>query len=388
MSFKQVVVSFALVSPLAGCSFGDRYPAIVIEDDLACRISIDSSVVLSDNLELLGGGLGLNYARNSRGEVIGGAYGVPRVGVWDSTGRLIASFGSAGEGPGELGDGTVLTFVTPEDSVFIRDSHMHWVVYSPGFEFVRNADTGPVVGIESSHTVFLGDGRIATTMHTSPDTSFSVMIASRDGAVLERLGPPHSLPMLNHRPIAFDGSGFWVAPPPGPAQGYVLEHWDGSGSIDREIRRDVPWFRPDPSYVDANLNPSHGTRIRRGFPFPTVDQVKTDHRGRLWVLSTIPTGSDVASRYRVVSADSAAAIERTELVRVLEVFDADSGRILASVQMPFYPIVSFFQGTPMTGFRVEDDPGMGYRVVVMRFDMYGADAGASSLCSAGVGREE
>jgi hypothetical protein len=373
-----LIVSLSL---LVGCSSGDRYGPVVLEGDLACRIEIDSSEVLDDVSDVLGDDLGIVYDVNSRGDIVGGAYGSPKVGVWDSTGRYLMSVGSAGDGPGELGQGMVLVFIAADDTVFIRDSHMHWAVFDPYYGFVRNANSGPVVGIEASHTSFLADGSIATTMHTSRDTSFTMLIADRYGDVLAQIGPPHSLPGLNHRPMTPDGAGgFWVGPPPGPAWGYFIEHWSGAGVADGGIRRDVPWFRLDPSYVELNARQPRSPRIRRGFPFPSIDQIRYG-QGKLWVLSTVPTAPDVGARYMVVSDDSADAIGRSELVRVLEVFDASSGQVIASVTMPTYRF-SFFHNAVSSGYRVEED-GDGHKVTVMKFGLRAAGADHGKSCNVG-----
>ncbi len=271
---------------------------------------------------------------------------------------------------------------------------MHWVVYGPSFSFVRNATMGPVIGIDDARTAFLPDESIASTVFNLGDTTFSMIRVDKDGNILARLGPSHNLPGFNHRPFALDGrGGFWVGPPLGPAQGYVIEHWTPHGEVDSKIEREVAWFPADPSYLDINLRPPGDSRVQRGFPFPGINQVRVDGGGRIWVMSSIPTDPGMVSEYIVASPESAALMMQDGVVRVIEVFDPVSGVVLASVQSPYYHNMSLFPDAAnlngivesgpgyVAGYRVEDDAEGERRVIVMRFILSGASQAGAAVCS-------
>ncbi len=375
------VVLIISLSLLVGCSSGDRYGPVVLEDDLACRIEIDSSVVLRWDSTLSEPDFGFRYTTNSRGLILGGSPNHGRVIVWDSAGNPIGSFGALGEGPGELARGPMTVFVAPDDTLFVRDSRMRWVVFDPSFNFVRTALTGPVIGLASSHTAFLADGSIVSTMIGGVDTSFSMVRVDRNGNVLNRIGPSHRLPGLNYRPFTPDGvGGYWIGPPPGPAKGYVIERWTGEGEVAGTIARNVSWFRADPSYAD--INPLQNTHEpRNGFPYPNINGVHMDAAGFLWVMSDVPVSPGIASRYDRVRIEDLFPLMLEGFVRVIEVFDARAERLVASIQVPSYPFLTFLPNDDVaSGYRMEEDSLGNREITMMKFSLLAGSSGSVANC--------
>ncbi len=382
MRSVQAAVSIMSLSLLTGCSSGDRYGPVVLEDDLACRIEIDSSVVLRWDSTLSEPDFGVRYAVNSRGEILGGSPSQGRVMVWDSLGNPLGAFGAPGEGPGELMPGSMSVHVTPGDTVFVRDNSMRWIIFGPDFKFVRTAMTGPVVGTEASHTAFLPDGSIVGGRVSGSDTSFSMVKVDRSGTILDRIGPPRSYRGLNARPFSPDGQGgYWVGPPPGPTHGYVVEHWTALGEADAEIRRTVPWFRADPSWLERSLRPQIG-EYRSSFPFPAVGMVHLDGAGLLWVVSNVPVTPTIAEQYATTTNDEELIAMMGEgLVRVVEVFSPAVDQPIASTVIPFYRFVSFMSnGSHTSWYRLEDDHDGNLKVVVMRFTLSGRTPSDTDVC--------
>jgi hypothetical protein len=329
-------------------------------DPLPCVIGFsDKNIVLRDDTTISLSSAVNQVVRDDAGNFYASASLGGQVLKWGPDGTLLAAIGRPGDGPGELGRGAVSVF-TVADSLYVRDSHFHWVVYGPDRSVVRYAPLGPIVGYANYNTHFVGGDRIISTSQKSEVPENSIVIQSRNGDLIRQFAPtpgPAGRWQPHPRASAYVGDGtMWVAPVAGPRDGYRIEIWDTAGQLRDSIVRVVPWFRAQPDFK-ADYGASEKGRP---FPFPNISALFADTAGMVWVLTTVPKGPESEAAVR-----SAGVLEYFDvLAQVMEtnvdVFDKESHRLLASMRISRSPAV---MGDPVFDGRlfkrvVEDSSGL------------------------------
>jgi hypothetical protein len=341
---------------------------------LRCEIGVSDSVIYlrGDTLVALDEP-GTQLVRDHRGFIYGGSYQGARLLKWDPLGRLVASVGGPGDGPGELGMGGISTFVVG-DSIYVRDSHRHWVVYDSSLNVVRYSDTGPISAYGRYDTHFLPNDRLMSSFQRAELADHGIVILSRTGEVLKTIAPmPQTGASFQPRarPSVYSDDGrIWIGPVAGPRDGYRIEIWDTAGVLVDSIVRDVSWLRPVPDY-EANYyeNPEG-----RPFPYPKISLIFADSAGMVWVVSTLPLGPGSERAVR-----GAAMSEYREVFgRVMEfhfdVYDRDTKELVASRR---FPATTAFMSDPLYDgrwlHRVTED-SLGFRnVSIVELTLEGRD---------------
>lgn len=351
---------------------------------LPCRVEVGpiSVILRGDSTITLSEPAG-QVVRDSRGRFYTGSTTGGEILAWSPTGRIERVIGRPGDGPGELARGTAVPFVAPGDTLFVRDDHLHWVVFSPEGRFVREAGLGPMLGTGASRVFFDANGRIVSAHQRPADTTFAVVIADHTGRVLHRLLPQVSetgRPGAGLRPIADAGDGtFWLGPLAGPAAGYTVQRIDTTGRVLQTIHRDVDWFESRPGFVSDVGEAARATN----FPYPSVAHVRVDSRRLIWVTTVIPKGARSKELYLAATGID----ERREIVgRVLEshyeVFEPGTLRLLgALVWTPSADSLAGVISDGPIGYRFLQDSATGRRTIAL-FPFLLRDAGGGSCTHA------
>lgn len=327
----SLVVAALGCSPVGG-------PGELITEGIRCMIDTSSSrTVLQSDTEITFEQPDLfRFAVNSRGEAFASPVGGGALLHWSPDGILLPLLGSTGEGPGQFANGPVTPFVTPEDSIYARDNHRHWVVYSPDGEFVRFSPMGPISGSALGTTSFTEAGSVLSSDQSGSE-QHSLLLVDRAGVVLQRVRPlgRSILEWSPRRAAVAAGSGtFWVGPEIYARGGYSVELWDSAGTTLRLLRREVPWFVADSLSrpVDRSAPPgSPNDPLARPFLFPRVEMLARDGKGRLWIVTQVPKTS--RARERMLRTRSLADLEAASLEELevhIEVLEPTSGEVIAS----------------------------------------------------------
>jgi hypothetical protein len=324
------------------------------EPALRCEIGIsDFEIALTGDVQP-----GTQLVRDARGNIFGGSYQGAQLMKWGPDGKLLAVVGGPGDGPGELGRGGISTFVVG-DTIYVKDSHQHWVVYDSSLRVVRYADTGPISAYGRYDTHFIPPDRIVSTHQKRGLAGFSIAVLTRTGEVIRRFGPiPQTAEEFQPRPRASvylkDGR-LWVAPVAGPRAGYRIEIWDTAGVLLDSIVRAVPWFVAKPGYeADYRANPEG-----RPFPFPSLSLIFADSAGMVWAVSTLPKGPASEQAIRSASIGNYRKTFGEVMEFNFDVFDARTKELVASRR---FPATTDFMSDPLYEGRwlhrvVEDSPG-------------------------------
>ncbi len=330
---------------------------------LRCRIGISDSVIfLQGDTLLTTDDPGTQLVRDHRGFIYGGSIQGARLLKWHPSGRLVASVGGPGDGPGELGIGGISTFVVG-DSIYVRDSHRHWVVYDSALNVVRYSDTGPISAYGRYDTHFLPNDRLLSTFQRAELADHGIVILSRSGEVLKTIAPlPETRTSFQPRPrpsVYSDDGRIWIGPVPGPRDGYRIEIWDTAGVLVDSIVRDVPWFRRVPDYeADYYENPEG-----RPFPYPKISLIFADSAGMVWVVSTLPLGPDSEPAVRKAPLNEYREIFGRVMEFHFDVYDRDTKELVASRR---FPATTAFMSDPLYDgrwlHRVAED-SLGFRKV-------------------------
>lgn len=326
-----------MVVATLGCSPADR-PGELIAERIRCMIDTTSSrtVLQSDTRITFDQPDLFRFAVNSRGETFAATVGGGALLHWSPDGILLPLLGSAGEGPGQFANGPVTPFVTREDSIYARDNHRHWVVFSPDGAFVRFSPLGPISGSSLATTSFTRAGSVLSSDQSGTE-QYSLLLVDREGVVLRRVRPlERSILEWSPRRTAVEaGSGtFWVGPEIYSRGGYSIELWDSAGTTLRLLRREVPWFVADSLSrpVDRSALPGSPTDpLARPFLFPRVETLVRDGNGRLWIMTQVPKQS--GARERILRTRSLADLEVASLEELevhIEVLEPKSGEVIAS----------------------------------------------------------
>lgn len=320
-----------------GCS-PTGLPGELITEGIRCTIDTSSSrtVLQSDTKITFEQPDLFRFAVNSRGETFASPVGGGALLHWSPDGILLPLVGSPGEGPGQFANGPITPFVTPEDSIYARDNHRHWVVFDPDGEFVRFSPLGEISGSALGTTSFTEAGSVLSA-YQSGSEQYSLLLVDRAGVVQQRVRPLERS-ALDWSPrraaVAASPGTFWVGPEIYARGGYSIELWDSTGTTLRLLRREVPWFVADSLSrpVDRDAAPgSPSDPLSRPFLFPRVEMLAKDGKGRLWIATQVPKTSE--ARARMLSTRSLADLEAASLEELevhIEVLEPEGGEVIAS----------------------------------------------------------
>jgi hypothetical protein len=253
-----------------------------------------------------------------------------QVAVFSRSGQLHATFGRAGQGPGELSSDVLLLSPGPGDTIHVVD-YSRWLVFAPGsFAFVRSVN----LGIEPTSFTIVdsggnrGDMIAAYPSRVATGVLHAVhLISARTGTVIRSFDapPPDELrdALDSSRSIGWYDGAVWSS-----ARNRVrvrMELLDGS--------RSVEWFR------SAGWFPGSGQE-RLGAPFIERPQPKAwsviPGAEVLWVHATVadehwkPAAkslSDPALREVIRTADMNRFYDS-----IIELIDRRSGTVVAALR--------------------------------------------------------
>ena len=306
---------------------------------------------------------GWSIARDSRGRFYAkGELGwFDRIGVWDETGKYVATVGRRGQGPGEFLGGGMDPYVDGSDNLYVRDGLL-WKVFSPDHDFLRNIPTREVLA-RRWETAILDDGRILEGVWYAMDAGGHHFRFTDTAGVFQFFGevtpgnlarvrewPPANGGTRLRRAIGYEGGDiFWAGPVDGDPDGYVLEEWGTDGrrrrSIRRDVARDAPWWKVT-KWQETSSRVTH-VHVHDGLLFVRIVRLE----GR---RVTQRGGEDGHGHPDRIAWDR----EGFPQYFLTEVIDARSGELLASTGV--YRSVAAEQGanTPHFYFR---DSMLGYQ---------------------------
>lgn len=373
--YQRVLSGMVCAGALWGCA-----EATDEVGELPCVIGFsDKNIVLRDDTTISMSSAVNQIVRDGAGNFYASASLGGQVLKWGPDGTLLAAIGRPGDGPGELGRGAVSVF-TVADSLYVRDSHFHWVVYNPDLDVVRYSKTGPIAAAGRYTTHFVPGDRVVSTFQIPDLPEYTAAVLTREGDVVRTFAPTRGSSerwQPQSRASEYVGNGLlWIAPVAGPRDGYRIEIWDTAGQLRDSIVRVVPWFRAQPDFKADYGASEQG----RPFPFPNISALFADTAGMVWVLTTVPKGPESEAAVR-----SAGVLEYFDvLAQVMEtnvdVFDKESHRLLASKRIPRSRAI---MGDPVFDGRlikrvVEDSSGLS-QVSIGELTLSDANGGACSV---------
>lgn len=285
---------------------------------------------------------------------------------WDSAGSFLSSFGTEGEGPGEI-DGWFQFLVDRSDSIHARDSRANWHVFGPDgghSRTMREAQFGPP--FPEVAVAFLDDGRlIASEPSLARVVDGRFRIVSRMNEVLKSFGRIPSVdgrapnPRALSTRVAYQGGDrFWAASP----GRFVFQEWDTAGVLISELDPASGFFE-DTGEGDVQR------------PGPVRDQILeiTLHGDLLWVRSALAR-DNVASTLSEAQMELVASGASPYVGRV-DVFDLRTRTQLAAASYPSDTVLPWGEtlgdGTGLGWRSFESAEGMlGYEIV--RFGLTGS----------------
>jgi hypothetical protein len=297
-------------------------------DTLPCRIEFRSTgirlVGREDGTVPFPAGV---IARDSRGRLYSDTHTPGMLAIWDSSGRLISTFGKPGDGPGEF-RGWAVPYVDAFDHLHVRDDAVRWSEFDSELSFVRKVGAR-YSGLAPPYTIVLQDGRTITSMTLFgrvPGARF--ILADQRGELVRSFGSATS---SEPEPLTYGGRGsFWTSFASTEGGQYRLEEWDTTGRVLRTLTRRVPWL---PAVLSGEPRRTPAGTIEGGVvgEEPIV-RLHVDRSGLLLVVVWMGTRSNV------------------------ELLDADAGVLLASESFDSAATVArmFFHGTRM-GYRLRAD---------------------------------
>jgi hypothetical protein len=290
-----------------------------IRDDDACA---QCSVKFTRILTLTGSpDVALSHStrvvRSGTHYVAGPTYAPGTLLVYDTTGKVVKSFGRHGSGPGEINGRSYRLMVGPGDTVHVVDLK-RWIIFRPGdYQFVRS---------------FAVPG-LATHVGVAPNgdaiISYQAFGQGLGRAVIERLnpltgarkdsldtGPPSEDLLGNVRVLYADATGVWFSPLSREEISVVT--YDG---------RSVIWRRESGWFPASNV-------IKQGEPFydrpsPRVAGLRTTDR-HIWLFANVadkdwkPLARSAGHEaVKVQGADPSAVFDG-----VVEVVERSTGRVV------------------------------------------------------------
>lgn len=138
---------------------------------------------------------GQRIVRDSKGRFYtAGAQGFPfDIALWDADGTFLRSFGSAGNGPGELGtEGQILLKIDSRDRLHVKSANRRWAVFDPDQTFVRSVSSRALgeAAFLSNWDAILDNGLVmsANAGYFLPDSVFHFRLVDSTGVLVESFG--------------------------------------------------------------------------------------------------------------------------------------------------------------------------------------------------------
>lgn len=291
-------------------------------------------------------------ARDARGRFILKANYPSTLSVYAPNGRFLRSLGRAGGGPGEFrGIGSVS--LLPGDSLVVFDwESSRYSIFSPQHEYLLS---GPLPLTPELSSLALPSGKFVFnhTLFSPNEIGQPLHLVNRAGVRERSFGSQTGVyrpdvPFLMSRAIAASKSGLvWSA----LRTEYRIDLVNPeTGSVERTIRREVPWFppgmRPEPRGGTPSLEPA-----------PFIFDVREDEAGRLWVLIAIADPDWRSAIQAPAAGDRHGSVTDEQRYRdtFIEVLDPASGRLLASKRLPQH--IKQFVDDNLIGTVLEDADG-------------------------------
>jgi hypothetical protein len=319
-----------------------------------CRIELEKIAQLGrveDTIAIL---QPTRVARDSRGRFYAaGILPYSGIAIFEPDGRLATTIGRRGQGPGEFRRIRTVR-IGPGDSLFVHED-TRMTVLGPPYEYARmvNMPAGP----RAFRFIVLGDGSVVLNNWFPTHRAF-VFFDRHHRQVREfgrtvngdRFGSDdlmsHSAPIDSGRIVT-------------AAQNhtYLVQVWDTTGRLVREVRRQPAWFPPY----------KREERMALGFAsrYPIVLDVHADTtERRFWTAAVVPDPGwkepACRPRHEIREGSNCAPIPIRQRPRaydlVLEVLDMNTLRPLISQRFD-EPIDSFVEGGLMYHKR-EDENGL------------------------------
>lgn len=306
--------------------------AIVNPDPLcrSCRIEVQEILTLGvgEEADRIGPANLIEHDRRGRYYVV--FWHAPsEVVVFDSSGRLLATIGSPGEGPGEF-RGISAIAVAEGDTLHLFDNALgRRTVLSPTYEVMR---TAPVRAPVTAGGVFVfTDGRVLVhgVLATAKAIGLPLHLLDPQGWVQRSFGAddrsllvaPGQLEAATVRQVTSAGNGrVWTI----PWREYRAELWDTAGVKLIGLVRSVDWF-------EGWAQP----RSEITEPPPDMGPVWWDPRGLLWVAARLAS-TDWQKIPRSSGADGAFwAIGDLHRIydTVVEIIDPTRKRVVARTRI-------------------------------------------------------
>jgi hypothetical protein len=211
--------------------------------------------------------------------------------VFDAHGKLLTTFGRAGDGPGEF---SVTPSVPTISSVYVGNGDTVFVfhapfvsVFSPALKYVRTIHLAPGTTLGSVAPLADGSWMIGAHFRVGAANARSIHVMQPDGTILRSLGSED--PVVPGRPptgqhmfmVSPDQQSLWVA------KAYSLEQWRVSDNapLSRFGIYDVPWLN-GPAGVVEERGPRGSYQLLVGAA--SVLLVGVDTLGQLWMGGQVP----------------------------------------------------------------------------------------------------
>jgi hypothetical protein len=228
---------------------------------------------------------------DSRGHFFASSRAGARVLEWGSDGHFIREIGRSGDGPGELGQGSVVPFIAPGDTLFVRDNHMHWVVFDSSGRFIRQSPIGAAMAVSSTDLLFLPTGSILTSFVRPGQDTHNVAILNGLGETTRTFDAfrQDSQPPSPH-PAVYVGEGHvWIGSTAGTSTDHGIQAWDTAGRLVDSVPLRLEHFQSAPT-----PEPGHQAQA---FPYPYLTRLLTDGSGTILALIATPKSPDAAAKF-------------------------------------------------------------------------------------------
>lgn len=296
----------------------------------------------------------VDATRLSDGRILVANGGTSELRVFDSTGIHLATWGGAGEGPGELGGlyrveqwpgDSIVTWFTRRLGISAFDAQGNYgrtwgivqdgaVPMMLGFRPEFATRDGSIVAVhmpESADTVVVqlrdGEGRVRSSLGTHAVAEPYIHAPGTDQSILLSK-------IFGHEPVWTPWGDLVII---GHTGGYELRAFAADGSLERIVRRDHVPRAPTPDQVEAyiegqlawtaDMPEDRRNRWRQAYEsapvaenFPAFESVRPDAAGHLWV-----------AEYEFSTARQGTYEEGPP--RLWTVFDPE-GRVLGFVEAP------------------------------------------------------
>jgi hypothetical protein len=313
MNFRRL---FPLLLALAGCAKPDGAAQISIEQFATIGGPADNGGFEGFTLvsPLLSGGRRVAFGPNPPGSI-------PL--VVDSTGRVIDTLATLGDGPGQVRRASRV-YPAQGDTIVVVDQ-MKVSLFTADGGFIRSFPT-TIFGVWGGAVTGAGDLVLAPSTSGSPEiaTAYSLATGERRWGAPVPAGPRSRLDEVRSVAVAPDGS-IWLARVMGRVE---FEHYSAEGARLGVVTPEVSWYPPYERYqMPTRTTPAS----------PTISGFWIDSLDRAWVVGVAvdprwaeAEGEDLPMEGGVSYFRPRDPADRVD--GVLEVFDLKTGRSVASLR--------------------------------------------------------